>query len=63
MWLLQRSPIEFAALYRMLDFLFPFELLLPEPDLLPEPPLELLPELPEEVLAVPADAPVEPLFP
>ena len=61
MWLLQRSPIEFAALYRMLDFLLPFEPLLPEPELLPDPPL--LPPLPEEVLAVPAEAPVEPLFP
>ena len=50
----------------MLDLLFPLEPLLPElePELPPEPFLELPPpELPEDVLAVPADAPVAPLFP
>ena len=65
----QINPIEFAALYRMLDLLPPLEPLLPlepelppldpEPD--PDPPDP--PELPVEVLAVPADAAVAPLFP
>ena len=65
----QINPMEFAALYRMLDLLPPLEPLLPlepelppldpEPD--PDPPDP--PELPVEVLAVPADAAVAPLFP
>lgn len=63
----QINPMEFAALYRMLDLLFPFEPLLPlEPELPPpDPEPEPLdpPELPVEVLAVPADAAVAPLLP
>ena len=63
----QIKPMELAALYKMLELLFPLELLLPpapelpplEPDPDPEPP----PELPVDVLAVPADAAVFPLLP
>lgn len=60
------NPMELAALYRMLDLLFPLEPLLPpEPELLPpEPdPEPDPPELPVDVLAVPADAAVAPLLP
>lgn len=61
----QINPMEFAALYRMLDLLPPLEpLLLPEPELPPlEPEPELPPELPDDVLAVPAEAWVVPLLP
>lgn len=67
----QINPMELAALYRMLDLLFPLEPLLPlepelpPPDPEPEPEPEPLdpPELPVEVLAVPADAAVAPLLP
>lgn len=65
----QIKPMELAALYRMLDLLFPLEPLLelepepvppplPEPDPVPDPP-----ELAADVLAVPTEAAVAPLFP
>ena len=53
----QIKPMELAALYRMLDLLFPLESLLPPAPELPPP------EPPADVLAVPADAAVFPLLP
>ena len=58
----QIKPMELAALYRILDLLFPLEPLLElEPEPVPPPLPE--PDPPDDVLAVPAEAAVAPLFP